>query len=136
MDDRTLNTLEFQSLVSLLARHVQTPQGRSSVEKTVPSVVLDLIRQELALTTECVNYRAAGGVFSLSGIEETRNSISELQVRGSSLEPSQILGLERLIAVGADLREQLRRPEGAASFPRLHNITSRLPDLRRLLASI
>src|SRR5262249_32176195 len=136
MEARTLNTLEFQSLVGLLARHVQTPQGRLLVEKTGPSVEFEQIKQELALTTECVNYNAAGGAFSLSGIEETGDSISQLQIRGSSLEPLQILGLERLIAVGVDLRGQLRPPEAPASFPRLYSMTSRLPDLRNLLASI
>src|SRR5262245_38645147 len=136
MEDRTLVTLEFQSLVGLLARHVQTPQASSLVEKTSPSVEPEQVKQELVLTTECVNYHVAGGVFSLSGIGETSDSISQLQIRGSSLEPQQILGLERLIAVGVDLRGQLRPPEAPSSFPRLYGITSRLPDLRNLLASI
>jgi DNA mismatch repair protein MutS2 len=83
-----------------------------------------------------VNYRASGGLFSLSGIEETSDSVSELQIRGSSLEPRQILGLERLIAVGVDLRGQLRPPEAPTSFPKLYAMTSRLPDLRGLLVSI
>jgi DNA mismatch repair protein MutS2 len=136
MDERTLNTLEFQSLVGLLSRHVQTPQGRSLVERTVPSVDLDQVKQALALTTECAQYYLTGGLFSLSGIEETSSSISELQIRGSSLEPRQILGLQSLIAVGVDLRSQLRPPEAPQSFPLLYAITSRLPDLRNLLASI
>jgi DNA mismatch repair protein MutS2 len=136
MDDRTLSTLEFGSLVGLLCRHIRTPQGGGLAETIAPSVDPDWIRNELALTTECVTYYAAGGIFSLSDIEDTGNSISELQLIGSSLEPRQILGLERLIAVGVDLRGQLRPPEAPASFPRLYAITSRLPDLRNLLASI
>jgi DNA mismatch repair protein MutS2 len=136
MDDRTLGTLEFQSLVELLLRHVQTPQGRGLVERVRPSVVPDQIKYELALTTECVHYSAVGGVFGLSGIEDTGPSISELQISGSSLDPQQILRLEHLVAVGVDLRGQLRPPEGPASFPNLYKITARLPDLRNLLASI
>jgi DNA mismatch repair protein MutS2 len=136
MDERTLNTLEFQSLAGLLLRHVQTPQGRGIAERIAPSADVNRIRDDLALTTECVRYYAGGGVFSLSGIAETSNSISALQIVGSSLEPQQILGLERLIAVGVDLRGQLRPPEAPASFPSLYAITSRLPDLRNLLASI
>jgi len=136
MNNSTLNTLEYQSLVDLLLRHVQTPQGRVLVEKARPTGDLDQIKHELALTTECVNYFTAGGVFAFSGIEDTGPSISELQVTGSSLDPQQILRLERLIAVGVDLRGQLRSTEASASFPNLYRITTRLPDLRSLLASI
>src|SRR5262249_15723429 len=38
--------------------------------------------------------------------------------------------------VGVDLRGQFRSTEAPASFPNLYRITTRLPDLRNLLASI
>lgn len=136
MNSSTLNTLEYPALVELLLRHVQTPQGRVLVEKARPSVETAEIKHELGLTTECVNYFAAGGVFAFSGIEDTGPSISELQISGSSLDPQQILRLERLIAVGVDLKGQFRSPEAPASFPSLYRITARLPDLRNLLKSI
>lgn len=136
MDERTFKTLDFEALVSLLARHVQTPLGRKRVMALVPSTDRDHINGELDRTTECAGYLATGGAFGLSDVADPEDSLTELHVQGTSLEPLQILALQRLIAAGMDVRDQFGDAELKSRYPRLSGIAARVPDLRRMLASI
>ena len=136
MDERTFKTLDLEALVGLLARHVQTPLGRKRVRALVPSTDRDHINGELDRTTECVNYLSTGGAFGLSDLADPEDSMAELQVQGTSLEPLQILALQRLISVGMDVRAQFGDLEIRGHYPQLSAIAGRVPDLRRMLASI
>lgn len=136
MDERTFKTLDLEALIALLERHVQTPLGRKQVQALVPSTDRDLINAALDLTTECAGYLATGGAFGLSDVTDPEDSLAELQVQGTSLEPQQILALQRLIAAGMDVRGQFSDAELKSRYPRLSAIAARVPDLRRMLASI
>ncbi|HSE36744.1 MAG TPA: endonuclease MutS2 [Blastocatellia bacterium] len=136
MDERTFKTLDLESLVELLARHVQTPLGRKRVSALAPSTDRDLINTELDRTTECAGYLATGGAFGLSDVTDSEDSLAELQIQGTSLEPQQILALQRLTAAGMDVRAQLSDAELKSRYPQLSAIAARVPDLRRMLASI
>ncbi|MEK6320522.1 MAG: Smr/MutS family protein [Acidobacteriota bacterium] len=136
MDERTFKTLDLESLVALLARHVQTPLGRKRVMALVPSTDRDHINGELDRTTECVNYLATGGSFGLSDVADPEGSLAELQVQGTSLEPLQILELQRVISAGMDVRAQFGDLDIRGRYPQLSAIAGRVPDLRRMLASI
>jgi DNA mismatch repair protein MutS2 len=136
MDDRTLATLEIDALLALVARHVQTPLGRDRAANLRPSTDRNEIEQRLNLTSECAEYLRSGERFGLSGIENPDPALAKLQVEGTSLDPRQILVLERLIAVGVDLRELFRDQEQRARFPHLAHLAARIADLRRVLSSI
>jgi DNA mismatch repair protein MutS2 len=136
MDERTFKTLDLEALVALLARHVQTPLGRKRVLAVIPSADRDFINGELDRTTECAGYLAIGGAFGLSDVTDPEDSLAELQVQGTSLEPQQILALQRLVAVGMDVRDQFGDADLKSRYPHLSAIAARIPDLRRMLASI
>ncbi len=136
MDERTFKTLDLEALVALLARHVQTPLGRKRVLALVPSTDRDHINCELDRTTECAGYLATGGSFGLSDVADPEDSLTELQIAGTSLEPLQILALQRLAAAGMDVRDQFSDAEIKSRYPQLSAIAARVPDLRRMLASI
>ncbi len=136
MDDRTLKTLEFEALVSLLARHVQSPLGRKRVLALLPSTDDAHINRELDRTTECADYVTTGGAFGLGELDDPEDSLGELQVIGTSIEPRQILELQRLTSVAMDVRAQFSDPEIKARYPGLSAIAATIPDLRRMLASI
>jgi DNA mismatch repair protein MutS2 len=136
MDERTFTTLDLEALLALLARHVQTPLGRRRALALLPSTDREQIIIDLDRTTECTHYLATGGAFGLSDVEDPETSLAELQVAGTSLEPLQILGLQRLIAAGMDVREQFGDPEVKARYPQLTSIALRMPDVRRILAHI
>src|SRR5437868_3697569 len=136
MDERTFRTLELDALVALLARHVQTPLGRKRALALLPMTDAATINQALDLTTEGADYLATGGAFGLGDIADPSNSLAELHVQGTSLDPHQILALQALIANGMDLRGQFSDAETRARYPSLASIATRIPDLRRMLAAI
>ena len=136
MDERTFKTLDLEALIRLLSRHVHTPLGRKRVTALLPSTDRGHINGELDRTTECVNYLSTGGSFGLSDVADPEDSMASLQVQGTSLEPLQILDLQRLVSVGMDARTQFGDLEIKGRYPQLSAITGRIPDLRRMLASI
>src|SRR5262249_25560811 len=122
MDDRTFKTLDLEALVALLARHVQTPLGRRRALALLPSTDREQITVDLDRTTECANYLLTGGTFGLSDVEDPEDSLSELHVAGTSLEPLQILALQRLISAGMDVREQFSDSDVKGRYPQLTSI--------------
>jgi len=136
MDDRTFKSLELSSLIGLLEGYTQSPLGQKRVLALVPSTGRREIEAALDRTTECAGYLASGEQFGLSGIADPEAACVQLQIEGTSLDPSQILVLEHLIAVGMGLRAHFSDPETCDRYPQLSSLTSRIPDLRRVLSSI
>lgn len=136
MDDRTFKTLELESLVSLLAGHVQTPVGRSRALDLAPSTNIDWINRELDRTTECVDYFNTGGVVGLGNLTDPENSIIKLQVAGTSLDPHEILALQSIISAGLGLRDQFSDADSRQRYRQLSTITREIADLKRVLADI
>jgi len=136
MDDRTLTTLEYEALLKLAASNVQSPLGRAAVMSLRPSSDRPLIDRELDRTSECVAYLSTGGSFGLSDLTDPELSLVELQVEGTSIDPIQVLQLQRLVAVGMDLRSHFSDSENKGRYPQLAGIAAQIPDLRRLLGLI
>jgi DNA mismatch repair protein MutS2 len=136
MDDRTFETLELHSLIELAARHVHTAPGRSGMLALRPLTSKSAILTELEITSECVSFLSTRGKFGLSGIEDPEPIIAQLHVEGTSLEPRQILAIERLLLVARDVRGLIKEAEPTGLFPHLSRIASQIPDLRHLLSEI
>lgn len=135
MNRQTLETLELDALIDMLAGQVQSPLGRGLAESLSPMRDLNEINRALDCTTECVDYLATGGGFGLSGLSDPAEALGQLAVEGTSLSANQILAVERIIAVAMDLRGQFSDPESRSRYPNLWAITSSIPDIRRVLAS-
>jgi DNA mismatch repair protein MutS2 len=136
MDDRTFETLELQALIELAARHVQTAPGRARMLTLRPSTSRTAVLRELQITGECVAYLNTQGKFGLSGIDDPEPILTRLQIEGTSLEPRQILSVERLLLVGKELREQVKIAASGGSFTHLLRIASGILELKNLLAGI
>ncbi len=136
MNERTFEALELKALIELAARHVQTTRGRIRILNLRPSASRSTIIYELELTSECAAYLNTKGRFGLSGIEDPKPTIEQLHVEGVSLEPQQILALERLLFVGNELKESIKNTESKNLFPHLLRLSSGIPDLKQLLAAI
>ncbi len=136
MDERTFETLELNDLIILASRHVQTAPGRHRMHRLRPSTSRAEILRELEITSECVQFLNTRGRFGLSGIEEIDPIVAQLHIEGTSLEPKQILAIERLLFIGKELKESIKSTEPTGRFPHLLRIASGIPDLRPLLASI
>jgi DNA mismatch repair protein MutS2 len=136
MDDRAFQTLELKNLIELAAGYVQTSPGRARMMRLRPSTSQIEILAELELTGECVTFLNTRGRFGLSGIEDPEPIVAQLNIAGTSLEPRQILALERLLLVARDVRDLIKTAETEGLFPHLVRIAARMPDLRHVLAGI
>jgi len=136
VDKRTFTTLELPSLVDLLARHVSSPLGRKKALALLPSTNLEGINEDLDRTTECANFLSTGGGFGIAEITDPEPALHQLSIEGTSLEPKQVLELQRVISVGEDLRNLFNDPEARARYPGLAAICRSIADLRRALAAI
>jgi DNA mismatch repair protein MutS2 len=136
MDERTFETLELESLLKLLARHVQTELGRQKSLALRPAADGTAVRLALEFTTECSRFLKSGERFGLGGIEDPTQALAQLHVEGTSLTALQILLLERILAVGSGLRDTFRATERREAYPRLAALTSHIPDMRLLLSGI
>ncbi|MEW6207142.1 MAG: endonuclease MutS2 [Acidobacteriota bacterium] len=136
MDERTFKTLELDALISLLARHVQSPLGRRRALAIAPMTERERINRELDLTSECVDYFTTGGVFGLGEIKDVEDSLAQLRIEGASLDPQQILDIGQLVSTAMALRSQFADPEARERYRRLASITARMPDLKRMLGSL
>ncbi len=135
MDDRTFETLELKQLIDLASRHVQTAPGRLRMLSLRPSTSHREIIAGLEMTGECVTFLNTKGRFGLSGVEDPEPVMAQLHIEGASLEPRQILALERLLFVSKELKELIRSAESTV-FPHLRNIADKIPDLKQLLSGI
>jgi DNA mismatch repair protein MutS2 len=136
MDRPTFETLELDALLKLLARHVQTPLGRSLALSLQPAVDRSAIDRDLDFTGECERFLESGQRFGLAGIDDPGPSLERLRVEGTILEAQQVLELEHLVSVGMSLRDLFREAVERDQYPSLASITGRIPDLRKLLADI
>jgi DNA mismatch repair protein MutS2 len=136
MDDRAFETLELKNLVELAALYVQTAPGRTRMMHLRPSTFHSEILESLNLTSECVTFLNTRGGFGLSGVEDPEPIVAQLHIAGTSLEPRQILALQRLLLVARDVRDLIRSTETKDLFPHLLRIAAQIPDLRHVLAGI
>jgi len=136
MNERALDTLELKPFLALAARHVQTASGRLHMQKLHPSVSPSDIMRELDITSECVEFLSANGKFGLAGIEDPAPAVERLRVKGTALEPKQILQLEKLLGSGQQLKNSIKNAQPAESYPLLRQIASEIPDTSRLLSTI
>ncbi len=136
MDERTFKTLDLRDLIELAARHLQTKPGRLRMLSLQPSTSRSNIIKDLEITGECLSFLNTGRRFGLAGIEDPKPILSQLKIEGSSLEPKQILALERLLLISRELRGLLKDKESSDIYPHLSGITAAIPDMKHLLSAI
>jgi DNA mismatch repair protein MutS2 len=101
-----------------------------------PSTSRSEILKELEITSECVAYLNTRGRFGLSGIEDPEPMVAQLHIAGTTLEPRQILALERMLLISKELKDSIRSAESAGIFPHLLQIGAGIPDLKHLRAAL
>ncbi|HZS47422.1 MAG TPA: Smr/MutS family protein [Blastocatellia bacterium] len=131
--EQALATLEFGSLVDLLAGYTQTALGAGKVRRLSPVTDLQEIRTQQQRVTECVAYIKKAPI-SLGGLPDPTESLTTLAIQDTNLDAIQILDLVKLIRAGLDLRGQFADVKG--EYPALNEVIRQIPDLRTLLSQI
>jgi DNA mismatch repair protein MutS2 len=130
MKASSLRTLEYDGLLAIVARYLTSTLGRERRPLLEPKSDLSHLRREICLISELKQFLAEGSRFNFSELHQISESLAELSIQGSVLEPLQIVELEKLIVATNRTRSMLARIEEA--FPLLSATAERLPDLRSL----
>ncbi len=140
------STLEFEKLVDLLRRFVASPLGRARLDSLLAQPRLasvEAAESEFALVGEAVTWLQAAeesergsvpAVPRFAHIEDVREPLARLKLRGVVLDPSEIRALMTLLDVADQLHEKLRKQR--SERPRLHELGEGLPDFGPLLGEL
>jgi DNA mismatch repair protein MutS2 len=136
MNDSTLNTLELGNFLAIASKHVQTVPGRERMLQLRPATSRQEILQDLTVTGECAEFLSVNGRFGLAGMDDPSPIVNQLQIEGTSLDPKQILQMEKLLSSGRHIKNLIKNAEPAGAFPNLQKIAAAISDVRHLLAAL
>jgi DNA mismatch repair protein MutS2 len=127
----TLQALEYDAVLALLAERTHTPLGRRLAEQLRPMTDPEAIRRQVHLVSDAVRYLTEQSGFGLAGVADPTEALQLLQVENAALSPAQIVDLLALIEVGQSVRASVlpKRRE----YPHLAALVAEIPDLRPLL---
>jgi DNA mismatch repair protein MutS2 len=133
MNPQAFDTLEFDSLRTLVRRGAQTAIGRERIGGLAPSADLRSLRQALSAVGENIQLRQRGSRLSFDGIADTTDSISRLRIEGTAVDPLALLDLARLCERAMEARATILAEREQA--PTLFEIVANVPaELKRLAA--
>jgi DNA mismatch repair protein MutS2 len=122
----SLNTLEYNKLLALIARYAQTPMGKSYLENLEPMTSRVVLEQDLQNISETILLNEEKQVtWNFSELIEPSDAIAILRIRNATLEPTTLLELTRLCNQALFARS-LISPE-REFVPNLWKIVEKLP---------
>jgi DNA mismatch repair protein MutS2 len=135
--DEALDTLEFQSVLQLVAAHTVGPLGAARVLGRRPCAALEWIRSELARVGEVTALVRRGDSLLAEPVPDVARALGRLRIDGSVLEGVELAALLRMIGAARNVSVELRRV--AESAPLAAQLLQPLPDKsieRRLQQSL
>ncbi|MBX7220745.1 MAG: Smr/MutS family protein [Blastocatellia bacterium] len=134
MPVQSLQTLEFPALVELLAKETQSIGGRRRALALVPSDDANWIAAQLTLTTETRRFLTEIGSLSVGDLPDVSETLGQLRIAGTRLEPEELQELLRLMRTGTTLRDTFRPAQD--EFPALRQVFERVPNLTKTYQSV
>ncbi len=131
IDEHTLQTLEFEKIISLISGKCLTPYGKEEVEVMQPLFDRQEIERrqtEISQMKDIINF---GLAFPLYRLEDCRELLAESQVEGIYLDPKEILSILELVEVSIDLYRYDK--DGREKFPAVAEYLARIrafPELK------
>ena len=129
----SLQTLEFEKLLNLVARNVQTPMGQARFAGLRPLSNRADLDRSLSEIAETISLNEEKQVtWSFSGLEDPSDAIAILKIRNATLEPHLLLEVTRVCNQALFARSSLQPEKEFVPF--LWNIVEHIPPT--LLAAI
>ena len=124
--EEALDTLEFDSVLRLVAAYAVGPLGIARVLGRRPTTDIDWISAELARAAEVVAlFRRADSLLA-EPIPDVTRALARLRIEGSVLEGIELAALQRVLGAARNVSLDLRRVAEAA--PRAAQLIQPLPD--------
>ncbi|HVP57009.1 MAG TPA: endonuclease MutS2 [bacterium] len=134
MDTHTLRTLEYDKVLSLIARYASSDPGRESVLALEPLSDLSQMKRHLKMVSEMRSLLEWGRVPPLSGALDTRDAVLRAKTAGAVLEARTLLAVGQTASVARLARRFFLDNRELA--PLIRELADRLVELRTLEDSI
>jgi len=131
VDEKALETLEFDKIVARLAGLAATPMGREAALSLAPSSDLGEARLWLAHTDEAVRAVALKGAPPIGGVTDIRPALRRARV-GGVLSARELLDVAGLIDGAEAMRRYARAAAETGQLPHLAEMAARLGDAKDL----
>lgn len=135
MHTKTLETLEYNKILTQLRGHAATELGRQQCAALLPSAELTEVTQRLAATDEAVAVVRLKGRPPFTGIKMIQLSLSRAQI-GGMLDPQQCLDVATTLIGARQVKRFLFAVHDNHPIAYIHSLCEQLPDLRELEQSI
>ncbi len=129
--DTTLQELEFDEILRLLAGETATPIGAARALEVTPAYETDGVDRENQLTTEMARRIERLGLLPFGDVPDASPLLARLEIEGAVLAPLEVFDLVTLMKAGRALKSALA--ETRAECPRLWEIGGGFPDLGNLV---
>jgi DNA mismatch repair protein MutS2 len=135
MNEQAFDILEFGLLRHLARRGAKTTGGRARLEALSPIDDFDDLSKNLQIVGESIALRHRGVRLSFDGIADTSDSLSRLNIAGTTLDPLAILDLAALCRSAMDARAVILAEREVC--PALFELVASLPtELKGLAARL
>jgi len=138
VDETTLLTLEFPSVLSELASFSMTPVGMEKVVALRPGTDIRSVNEAYAEYHDLSEYIKVSGTLPLGGVNDIRPVLSRIEVEGAYLLPSDLLTILSNIT-SSSIVKSLSNQSFGRSYPRTFARIERISeqeDLRRALNAV
>ena len=122
----SLNTLQFNQLLDLIAASAQTPMGKRRFGLLRPLTNRLELERDLLAIKETTLLAAEGISWSFSELMEPEDAIAILKIKNTSLEPAILREFARLLSQALFAKQAIREEKGLA--PTLFEIVEALPN--------
>lgn len=131
----TLDVLEYQKILEILARYASSPLGRSAALQLYPSTQRHWIQQRLAETSQLKALLDAGERIPLAGLCDLNTLFAEFGKKQTLFEPEELLQICDTLAASERLKHffYTLNPE---LYPNLHALGDHLHEFRDLVQEI
>lgn len=126
MNERSLRVLEWPKIKAQVAERASFSLGKELVENLTPALDIDVVREQLALTSEALALIWKHGEPPMGGASDIRSVISRAAL-GGILDESQLLAVHGLLYCTGRLSRYMQ-----AAGPRLLEISAGLTPLAHL----
>lgn len=103
MNERALNTLEYNKIITMLANYAGSALGRKKCEELLPMTELEDIRKAQSETRDALQRIYKKGGLSFNGVPDIRGDIKLLEV-GSSLLAGELLKISSVLTATLRVR--------------------------------
>ncbi len=121
-----LDTIEFRSVLELVAGHAAGPLGAARVLSRWPTADVGWIREELARVGEVAGLFRRGDALLVEPIPDVARALGLLRIEGSVLEGVELARVQRVLAASRVVHADLRRV--AETAPLAAELGRPLPD--------